>query len=346
MPREIVTKDGSSFWFRGYELPPLGPKDVRVKVEFASPKHGTELHLITGSVFDRKRWDPELRMFLPLPVDQQRAVPAERAVGNIVVGTVTAVGSDVSRFSVGDRVFAYAPVREEHQAPEWLWYSAAGLSDVDAVCTDPAHVAFVAVRDGNVRIGDTVAVFGLGAIGLLAVQIAKAGGARMVFAVDPVSARRAYAEAHGACLALDPSSCDAALEIKLATGKSGVDVAIETSGNARALNEAIRCVRQCGTVVHVPWGPKNAADLHLDEEFHLNRITMVGSQAVWNNPDRSHPLWNEERARQTVADLFRDGVITGEGIVTPILPFEDAPSALPELFSNPEKAIKVGVRLS
>ncbi len=42
---------------------------------------------------------------------------------------------------------------------------------------DPAHVAFVAMRDGNVRLGDDVAVFGLGAIGLLTVQAAHAAGA-------------------------------------------------------------------------------------------------------------------------------------------------------------------------
>ena len=46
------------------------------------------------------------------------------------------------------------------------------LAPEAAVCVDPAHVAFVAIRDGNVRLGDWVAVFGMGAIGLLAVQAA------------------------------------------------------------------------------------------------------------------------------------------------------------------------------
>ena len=44
------------------------------------------------------------------------------------------------------------------------------------------------------------------------------------------------------------------LAIKGATGNKGVDVSIETSGNGRALHESIRCIRQCGTIVHVPWG--------------------------------------------------------------------------------------------
>jgi threonine dehydrogenase-like Zn-dependent dehydrogenase len=344
MPERIVTIDGKTFQIRPFELPVPGPHEVRVRVEFAAPKHGTEGHALGGSAFDSRQWDPELRMFVPRT--EPAAPPAERGVGNIVVGSVIALGGEVTRWAVGDRVFGYGGIRTEHQAPEEHWRSMDGLSDVDAVCTDPAHVAFVAVRDGNVRIGDTVAVLGLGAIGLLAIQVARAGGARQVFAVDPVSKRRTHAETHGADRALDPTSSDPALEIKRATGGKGVDVSIETSGSAKALHEAIRCIRQCGTVVHVPWGPKSCADLHLDEEFHLNRPTLVGSQAWpgWGNPDRDHPLWDFERAYRAAIDLFRDGLITGEGIVTPIVHFADTPQLLTAAFASPESAIKVGVR--
>ena len=58
MPREIVTLDGSSFRFRDYELPPPGPQDVRARIAFAAPKHGTESHAITGSPLPH--WEPSL----------------------------------------------------------------------------------------------------------------------------------------------------------------------------------------------------------------------------------------------------------------------------------------------
>src|SRR5437868_6152066 len=79
------------------------------------------------------------------------------------------------------------------------------------------HVAFVAVRDGNIRVGDDVAVFGLGAIGLLTVQVAKAAGAHRVFGIDPLSARRDYALQHGADAVFDPRAGDTAVAIKHAT---------------------------------------------------------------------------------------------------------------------------------
>lgn len=347
MPREIVTQDGKAFSYRDYSLPALGAHEVRLQVEFAAPKHGTESHVIAGSVFNQQRWDAELRMFVPRTQEEiaevTNAAPMERGIGNMIVGKITANGAEAARFKVGERVFGYGSIREEHQADEKSLRPLEGLSPANAVCADPAHVALVAVRDGNIRIGDRVAVSGLGAIGLLAVQIARASGARQVFAVDPFALRRDYAKAHGADEAFDPTSTDAALEIKRATGNKGVDVAVETSGNGRALHEAIRCIRQCGTVVHVPWGPKNGTELRLDAEFHLNRPTLIGSQAVWDNLDRSHPLWTEERARQTAIDLLRDGLITGAGLVTPIVPFDTAADALAAIFTAPATTIKVGV---
>ena len=55
MPREIVTTDGRSFRYREYQLPALGEREIRLRVEFAAPKHGTEAHALTGSVFGRKQ---------------------------------------------------------------------------------------------------------------------------------------------------------------------------------------------------------------------------------------------------------------------------------------------------
>jgi threonine dehydrogenase-like Zn-dependent dehydrogenase len=346
MPKRLVALDTGAFAIVDYELPPLAENAVRVAVAFGAPKHGTEQHLLQGG-FGGKQWDPDLRLFLPNPVGAAVPPPAQRGIGNMVVGTVIETGMGADRFQTGDRVFGYGTLNEIVQAPKENWFRLGGLSPEDAVCADPAHVAFVAVRDGNIRIGDDVAVFGLGAIGLLTVQVARAGGARRVFAVDPVPARRAYAEAHGADATFDPMTGDVALEIKHATGGAGVDVALETSGNARALHEAGRCIRQCGTVVHVPWGPTATTGLHFDEEWHVNRPRMVFSQAApyWGNPDREHPLLNAARALEGATELLRAGSITGKGIVTPIFRFDDAPKLLPNLMADPERSIKAGVIL-
>ena len=83
-------------------------------------------------------------------------------VGNMVVGKVSEIGEAVTSLQIGDAVFGYGPICEVHQAPAEHWYRLGNLSPTDAVCVDPAHVAFVAVRDGNIRIGDDVTVFWVG----------------------------------------------------------------------------------------------------------------------------------------------------------------------------------------
>jgi threonine dehydrogenase-like Zn-dependent dehydrogenase len=88
------------------------------------------------------------------------------------------------------------------------------MSWKSAVCLDPAEFAFAAVRDGHVRIGDAVAVSGMGAIGLMVVQLARLAGASQVIAIDPLPSRRAIAEQLGATATLDPRACDVGLTLK------------------------------------------------------------------------------------------------------------------------------------
>jgi len=252
------------------------------------------------------------------------------------------VGEAVSRFRPGDRVFGYGPVREEHQRTRSSSGRWDGLSEVDAVCSDPAHVALVAVRDGNVRVGDHVAVYGLGAIACWRCRWRAGRGAAGVCRGSRRPAAR-DALAHGAEAAFEPRDGDTALAIKLATGKQ------VSTWRWRLPAMPARCrTRSAASGSAAPWSTcrgdrRTASALRLDEEFHLNRPTLVGSQAVWNNPDRSHPLWTQRRAQEAAIELLRSGLITGEGIVDGRLSLSRRPPpSWGELLHAPDRAIKVG----
>jgi len=351
MPRELMLETATgAFALCPYELPPLQPEDVRIRIELATVKHGTESHAWSGAVNRGRRWDPRLRLFLDPPRDDRDAqgaavaalpgrasneagasatgaLPPLVAVGNMAVGVVEQSGAAVADFRPGDRVYGYMPVRETHQAPAAdlrLRHLPDRLSSDAAVCVDPAHVAFVAVRDGKVRLDDSVAVFGLGAIGLLTVQAALAAGAERVIAVDPLPGRRERAVRLGAADAFDPTAGDVGVAIKEATEGRGVDVARETSGTDRAMQEAIRCIMQCGTVVAVGWASGPGTALYLGEEFHVNRPTLVASQCAsfWGNPDRDYPLWDEPRAQLACAELFCRGSL--HAVLDPIVTLDEA----------------------
>jgi threonine dehydrogenase-like Zn-dependent dehydrogenase len=186
-----------------------------------------------------------------------------------------------------------------------------------------------------------VAIFGLGAIGLLAVQFARLNGALRIDAVDPLSRRRALAEAFGADRTLDPKTCDVALEIKSGTPERGADVAIELSGSAAALHESIRCVRVAGTVVAGGYYQGGAAPLRLGEEWHHNRITMVSSMGVWDCPHRDYPAWDRARIHATATHFLATGQLRTDGLISHRFPFARAADAYALIDQRPDEVVKV-----
>lgn len=212
----------------------------------------------------------------------------------------------------------------------------------DAVCYDPAQFALGGIRDGNVRMGDKTAVFGLGAIGLLAVQIAKRTGAALVIAADPIPKRRELALKLAADIVIDTAVEDAGLRIRLETMKKGVDSVIETSGSYTALQSAIRGMAYGGNIAVVGWYKECKGGLHLGMEAHFNQPNIYFSRAC-SEPNRDYPRWSFERNRKTCWKMLSNKMFDCEGIVDPVVSFDEAPEAYTEIDIHPELSIKLGV---
>ena len=122
------------------------------------------------------------------------------------------------------------------------------LSDEDVVlCPDIMSTGFSAAERGHVRLGDAVAVFAQGPIGLCATAGARLAGASLVIGVDSVPKRLEVARRMGADVVLNFKEQDVVAEIKRLTG-GGVDVAIEALGTSGTFENSLRCVRPGGTV--------------------------------------------------------------------------------------------------
>jgi len=116
------------------------------------------------------------------------------------------------------------------------------------MCPDIMSTGFAGAERGKVRIGDTVAVFALGPIGLCAVAGARLMGATTIIGVDTVPARLAAAKKLGADHVLDFASVDPVAEIMRLTGGRGVDVAIEALGTQGTFQSALRVLRPGGAL--------------------------------------------------------------------------------------------------
>ena len=339
MPREFILTGPRQIEFHEYSEPLLGPGEVRIRSIVSGIKHGTELSLYLGTTpFLTQRFDLECRLFLP----QERPDFYPRRLGSWLVGEVIEVGEGVTRFKVGDLVHGGLPHRPTNVAPaSQLFALGPNMTPETALFTDPAIFALNAVHDARLKLGDLAAVYGLGAIGLLAVQMSRLNGARRVFAIDLIASRRQLARRYGADDTLDPAKGDVAYEIKRMTGNKGVDAALEISGSYAALHQAIRCVQVGGLVVAASYYKGNASALSLGAEWHHNRPTLISSMAVWGCPHRAHPMWDLQRLERTSIDLLERGLVSTEGMVTQRIPFAEAPRAYELIAAHPDEVIKV-----
>ena len=150
MPHELIALEPRKPVLREYEEPELRLRQIRIRTEFASPKHGTEMVGYRNEPSARRAYDPEWGCMISRPADDG---PRNFQLGNMAVGIVTEVGPEVTRFGVGDRVFGHLPIRETHTVDEGAVDPVPeGLEPEAVVCLDPAVMA-LAMRDAWITAG-------------------------------------------------------------------------------------------------------------------------------------------------------------------------------------------------
>jgi threonine dehydrogenase-like Zn-dependent dehydrogenase len=124
-----------------------------------------------------------------------------------------------------------------------------GLSDEQVLmCPDIMSTGFKGAENANIRIGDTVAIFAQGPIGLCATAGARLMGATTIIAVDGNDHRLEIARTMGADVTLNFKNCDVVDEIMKLTGGRGVDAAIEALGTQLTFESALRVLKPGGTL--------------------------------------------------------------------------------------------------
>lgn len=343
MPLEIIVQSPKKIVFREYEdRDPVG-EEVLVQTLVSGIKSGTELNLYSGAnPFVKEVWDHELRLFRPARAGEEPVPFFPHTLGSWAAGVVYKVGTGVSRYKPGDLVHGEWKHRQTALVMEDKLYPIREEGDCETVVfTDPARFALAAIHDASIKLGDQVAIFGMGAIGLIAVQMAKLSGAGKVFAIDPIPDRLKLAEELCADLTFDPRKCDAGIAIKEATGGYGVDVAMEIAGSYAALQQAIRCVHKEGLVVTAGYYGDSSDHLDLAREWHHNRITLRSSMPVWNCSHRNQPMWNISRIERIAINLLEERKLSVKPLIWERIPFEQASKAYEMIGDMPGSKAKI-----
>ncbi len=289
-------------------------------------------------------------------VGHDRTIPLPHVPGHELAGTVAAVGAEVRGWSVGDRVtvpFVCAcgtcraclagdqQVCERQTQPGFTgWGSFAELVALDhaevnlvALPDDLSATAAAAlgcrfatayravVQQGRVRQGEWVAVHGCGGVGLSAVMVAAACGARVV-AVDVTAAALDLARSFGAEVTVDATSADVVRAVRGATD-GGAHLSLDALGSAATLGASVRGLRARGRHVQVGLLPPDpAAGGH--PPVPMSRVIALELEVLGSHGMAAH-------AYPEMLALVAAGRLRPDLLVTRELTLAEAAAALPAM---------------
>lgn len=297
--------------------PQIGPDQVLVEMA-AVGVCGSDIHL----------WHENQSWTIKCPV----------ILGHEWCGTIVEVGAGVAGFQVGERVAVetaafvcgqctYCLSGAYHMCPHRRGYGnlidgamtryvavrppilhriPAGVSFTHAALTEPACVATQALTvNSRVKPGDTVVIQGAGTIGLMALQIARIGGActLIVLGTDVDEHRLGVAQELGATHVVNVQRDDPGAVVRGLGDGFGADVVVDCTGVSRALQQAMDLVRPLGAIVKIGWGP---------QPLNFNLDPLVAKAATLQG-SFSHTYATWERVLQLMAtgQLNLDPMIGG-----------------------------------
>ncbi len=299
-------------------VPGIGSKDVLVRIKAAGICH-SDVHYRAG-----------VSPVHPLPM----------TLGHEAAGVVEQVGADVTNVGVGDRVClhymvtcgdcVYCSLGSEQFCTTGQMLGKDRDGGYAEYISLPARNAFVipdeipfeqgaimmcssatslhALRKGRLEAGETVAIFGVGGLGISAVQLARAFGALDVYAVDINATKLKMAEGFGA-IPVNAAEVDPVAEIRRLSNGRGVDVALELIGLPLTSRQCIESLAVFGRAVMVGLSDKNV-EFDPYHELIGKELELIGSA-----DHLAHEL-------PTLIELVRRGTLDLSGVVTDVVPLD------------------------
>lgn len=315
-------------------IPEPGPRQVLVRTVCSAISPGTELLVYRG------QW-PE-----NVPVDETIPALAGRfryplQYGYSAVGRVVAVGTEVSEDWLDRTVFGFIPHESHFLAlPESLIPVPDSIAPEEAAFLPNMETAVSFVMDGSPLIGERVAVFGQGIVGLLTTALLARLPLELLATLDAYRLRREKSLQLGAHIALDPRDADAAnqLQARISDEFSGLDLAYEVSGNPAALEEAINMTAFSGRVVVGSWYGAKRVDIGLGGHFHRSRVQIISSQVSKLSPVLTG-LWTKTRRLRLAMRMLEQ--VRPAGLISHRFHVSRASDAYALLDEHPDRTIQV-----
>jgi len=349
-------------WLADIPVPQIDGNRLLVRTEASLISAGTErmvAQLARKGLLGKARARPDLvkKVLAKLRRDGfwatfhavQQQLDRWMPLGYSAAGTVIGVGPDVRQFSVGQRVACagagVANHAEYNLVPELLAATVPeNASSEDAAYATLGAIALQGVRNADVRVGEYVAVIGLGLLGQLAVQILRAAGCH-VAGLDPVPVRRELAQSSGASLVLSPDSTSLS-SIRAWSCGHGVDAVIitaATSSNA-PVELAAEIARDRAKVIMV-----GVTGMTIPRKpYYEKELTFIVSRSYgpgrydrqYEDHGHDYPIgyvrWTEQRNLQAFLEMVAAGTVRPSLLTTHRFPIDRAAEAFEMMLNGRE----------
>jgi 2-desacetyl-2-hydroxyethyl bacteriochlorophyllide A dehydrogenase len=304
---------------RAVAIEPVGvddpqPGEVLVRTEYSGISGGTEMLAYRGAI------DPST------PLDEALGTLAGTfaypfSYGYSCVGLV-----ERSRGAIGEgeRVFAFHPHQDAFAVSVGETIPLASTDPRSATLLPLVETALQVSLDAGPRIGEAVAVIGLGPVGIITGALLHRAGADVIGS-DPDPFRRETAQAFGV-RPVDP--VDLRPTVEGATGGRGIGIAVEASGDPAALADALSLLAHEGVALVCSWYGAKPASLPLGAEFHRRRLSIRSTQ-VSTIPAALQATWDVGRRRGVARQLLEE--LPVKLLATHEFPFHDAALAFDAL---------------
>jgi 2-desacetyl-2-hydroxyethyl bacteriochlorophyllide A dehydrogenase len=299
-------------------VPDIGRSDVLVRVRAAGICH-SDAHYRSG-----------LSPVKPLPM----------TLGHEIAGIIEQVGTEISQSKIGTRICLHYNITcgncyhcasgNEQFCPSCLMlghYINGGYAEFvvvpernviplpdeipfeqGATLMCASATSFHALRKSRLKAGERVAVFGIGGLGMSAIQLARAFGAMEVYAVDINEEKLKLAAQYGA-LPVNAKGVDPVVEIRKQTNGKGVDVSLELIGLPQTMHQAVQCLSPLGRAVIAGLSNK-VLEIDTYRELLGSEAEVIGSN--------DHLL----QELPMLVEMSRRGILDTSRIVTRTIPLD------------------------
>ncbi len=298
------------------------------------------------------------------PAEQASFAPA--GLGYTAIGVVEAVGSEIDQVAVGDRVLCsgnhsthwlVTPELEANEVAIPQQYRVeklpGDLTDVEVAFCVLGDVALHGVRRAQIQIGESVAVHGLGVVGLMALQLCRLVGAHPLIGVDMVEERLDLARQLGASHLVDAGSQDVIAEIHALTqlpwrwrgalpsmlpGR-GAEVQLHCTSYIGNYPTMIKAASDRGRIILV--GATSGSVAIESDELFRREIIMTGSYQTGMSDTHPYWPWTRQRNQHVILDLIRRRELQIEPLVSHVAPYTDAPQLFDRMMTGHEGWLSV-----